>query len=103
MPRNQSEYEYIADDLRRQIATGRLKPGDRLPSTAQLAPRYRVSVQPVKTAILLLHTDGWTVGKQSRACSSPTHYQPDQIRRSAKWLAHLEPRRVLWMTAGDAV
>ncbi|MFF6967740.1 GntR family transcriptional regulator [Streptomyces anthocyanicus] len=42
----------VADDLRRQITTGRLGPGDRLPSESVLADRYKVSTATLRSALL---------------------------------------------------
>ncbi|MFJ3834234.1 GntR family transcriptional regulator [Streptomyces sp. NPDC090054] len=48
----------IADDLRNQISTGRLKAGERLPSEAQLAVRYAVSTPTLRNALALLQAEG---------------------------------------------
>ncbi|MEU9705293.1 GntR family transcriptional regulator [Streptomyces sp. NPDC047981] len=48
----------IADDLRTQITTGRLKPGERLPSEPQLAARYHVSTATLRNALALLQAEG---------------------------------------------
>ncbi|MEU6981350.1 GntR family transcriptional regulator [Streptomyces sp. NPDC046371] len=48
----------IADDLRSQITTGRIKPGERLPSEAQLATHYKVSTPTLRNALALLQAEG---------------------------------------------
>lgn len=48
----------IADDLRNQISTGNLKAGERLPSEAQLATRYKVSTPTLRHALALLQGEG---------------------------------------------
>ncbi|MEV4938892.1 GntR family transcriptional regulator [Streptomyces zaomyceticus] len=48
----------IADDLRTQIATARLKAGERLPSEPQLAARYKVSTATLRNALALLQAEG---------------------------------------------
>nr|WP_229819328.1 GntR family transcriptional regulator [Streptomyces lateritius] len=48
----------IADDLRSQITTGVLKPGERLPSEPQLAARYEVSTVTLRNALALLQAEG---------------------------------------------
>ncbi|ROQ96785.1 GntR family transcriptional regulator [Streptomyces sp. 2132.2] len=53
-----SRRQTIADDLRRQIATGRFKAGERLPSEAQLATRYEVSTPTLRSALALLQGEG---------------------------------------------
>ncbi|MEW2356400.1 winged helix-turn-helix domain-containing protein [Spirillospora sp. NPDC029432] len=59
-------YLQIADDLRQQVADGRLAPGDALPSTAQLREQYDVSAGVVKAAISVLRTEGVVVGQQGK-------------------------------------
>lgn len=48
----------IADDLRNQIATGRIKPGERLLSEAQLAAQYMVSTPTLRSALAVLQREG---------------------------------------------
>ncbi|MGP3753755.1 GntR family transcriptional regulator [Streptomyces sp. IBSNAI001] len=48
----------IADDLRHQIKTGSIKPGERLPSEASLAARYRVSTVTLRRALAVLQGEG---------------------------------------------
>lgn len=49
-------YHQLAQILRQQIATGELRPGDRVPSEVQLCERYEVSPMAVRRAITI-HTD----------------------------------------------
>jgi integrase len=51
-------YEVIAAELREQIATGKLRPGDQLPTIVELAAAHSVSVGTAHRAIDLLHQDG---------------------------------------------
>lgn len=53
-----SRRQSIADDLRHLISTGRFKPGERLPSEAQLAARYTVSTPTLRSALALLQGEG---------------------------------------------
>ncbi|WP_405407059.1 GntR family transcriptional regulator [Streptomyces sp. NBC_01104] len=48
----------IADDLRHQITTGRIKSGERLPSEVGLAARYRVSTVTLRRALAVLQSEG---------------------------------------------
>ena len=57
-------YQRIADDLRTQIRTGRLKAGDRLPTQPEMADRYHCSVQPVRAALLRLELEGLIESRQ---------------------------------------
>ena len=42
------------------------RPGDRLPTIAQMADEYAVAQTVVKTALTLLGRDGWTRGVQGK-------------------------------------
>ncbi|WP_217142672.1 GntR family transcriptional regulator [Streptomyces sp. AC627_RSS907] len=53
-----SRHYDIADDLRHQITTGRIKPGERLPSEAGLADHYKVSTVTLRSALAVLQGEG---------------------------------------------
>jgi GntR family transcriptional regulator len=53
-----SRHHDIADDLRLQITTGHLKPGERLPPESGLADRYKVSTQTLRSALAVLQGEG---------------------------------------------
>ncbi|MDT3395230.1 GntR family transcriptional regulator [Streptomyces sp. B1866] len=51
-------YERIADDIRRAIRAGELKPGDRLPSEERLAEKYGRSMPTLREALRTLRDEG---------------------------------------------
>lgn len=51
-------YEVIAESLREQIRTGKLKPGDQLPTIAKLAVANTVAVGTAHRALTLLRNEG---------------------------------------------
>ncbi|MFJ2589543.1 GntR family transcriptional regulator [Streptomyces sp. NPDC087538] len=53
-----SRHSDIADDLRQQITTGRIQPGERLPSEADLADQYKVSTVTLRRALAVLQGEG---------------------------------------------
>lgn len=53
----------IANDIERRIGAGLLKPGDELPSQAELAESWECSLAPVKRAIADLDTRGVIVSR----------------------------------------
>ncbi|MFF7384338.1 GntR family transcriptional regulator [Streptomyces griseoluteus] len=53
-----SRHHDIAEDLRQQITTGRIAPGERLPSEAGLADRYKVSTVTLRRALAVLQGEG---------------------------------------------
>jgi GntR family transcriptional regulator len=54
----------IADDLRSQIRSGQLQPGEALPTSRDLATRYSVTDRTVSAAIDLLKAEGLVIGEQ---------------------------------------
>ncbi|MFY1672158.1 winged helix-turn-helix domain-containing protein [Plantactinospora sp. WMMB334] len=52
----------LAERIRRQIESGELSPGDKLPSTSQLCDIYGVSSIVVRNAMLTLKAEGLVVG-----------------------------------------
>jgi DNA-binding GntR family transcriptional regulator len=59
-----SKYEALAAELREQIKSGELRPGDRLPSIAQLREQYKVSYGTVQCAMLVLKVERLVEGRQ---------------------------------------
>ena len=59
-------YSQLANILSHSMATGILRPGDQLPSEAQLCERYDVSPMTVRRAINLLVDQGFVVAEQGR-------------------------------------
>ncbi|MFJ4837487.1 GntR family transcriptional regulator [Streptomyces sp. NPDC088746] len=53
-----SRHHDIADDLKHQITTGRIKAGDRLPSEVGLARQYEVSTATLRSALAVLQGEG---------------------------------------------
>ncbi|RKH47275.1 GntR family transcriptional regulator [Corallococcus sp. AB049A] len=47
-------YQRIVDDVKRQVRTGALRPGDRLPSTRELARRWKVALATAAHALRTL-------------------------------------------------
>jgi GntR family transcriptional regulator len=56
-------HQQIAADLRAQIMSGDLGPGQRLPTTGQLMDRYAVTGQTVQRTLGVLKAEGFVVGR----------------------------------------
>jgi DNA-binding GntR family transcriptional regulator len=56
--RPQALHVHVADDLRAELAAGRLTPGVRLPSERELAKRFAVSRATIVSALNLLRAEG---------------------------------------------
>jgi DNA-binding GntR family transcriptional regulator len=83
-------YQQVADDLRSQIATGRLPVGEAIPSTAQLIQRYRVSSTVVRQAVARLRGEGLVVGQPGKAVY--VRATPNEIERESLQLEDLAQR-----------
>lgn len=59
-------YLQIGDFVKHQVATGRLKPGDQLPTVRQLATDLRVNPNTVARAYDMLDTDNVITTQQGR-------------------------------------
>jgi GntR family transcriptional regulator len=52
-------YEQIAADIRTAIQSGRMQPGDRLPTEREHAARYGVAVGTYRQAVAMLRDEGF--------------------------------------------
>jgi DNA-binding FadR family transcriptional regulator len=59
-------FEVIAEVLREQIHSGRLKPGDALPTQTVLMREFGASSLTVQKAMALLKQDGWVVSRPGK-------------------------------------
>jgi GntR family transcriptional regulator len=66
MPTAQPSFRRIVDEIAAKIKSGELKPGDKLPSTSQLAQQYDVSTGTVYRALTLLHDRELITGQPGR-------------------------------------
>jgi GntR family transcriptional regulator len=71
-----SKFEDLAADIRQQIRTGQLKPGDRLPSISKLRDKYGVSYGTIRSAMLVLKAEKLIVGRPGDAV-----YVHEEIKR----------------------
>jgi GntR family transcriptional regulator len=62
MPAPQSKTQQIIDAIVADIASGRLKPGDRIASAAELRERFGTSITPVREAVNNLKARGVLTG-----------------------------------------
>lgn len=81
---SQPAYAQLANILRQCIASGLLRPGDQLPSEAQLCERYGVSPMTVRRALNILIDEGVILAEQGRgtfvkpiAMSAATFHLPE--------------------------
>jgi DNA-binding GntR family transcriptional regulator len=100
-------YAQLARILRGQIAAGTFRPGDRLPSEAQLCERYGVSPMTVRRVINILVDEGLVVAEQGRGTFvkpldlGTASFDLDNLKRlfqedagtRVRLLGHASPRR----------
>ncbi|GGM32138.1 hypothetical protein GCM10011608_15820 [Micromonospora sonchi] len=66
MPTAEAPYHRIANDIAAKIKSGELKPGDKLPSTREIAESYNVHMNTVSRALSLLHDRKLITGQPGR-------------------------------------
>lgn len=70
LPKNSlPKYRRLADALRTAVRIGRLRPGEVLPSTRELARRFKFHRHTVMTALAELEAEGWVEAREK------VHYQ----------------------------
>jgi GntR family transcriptional regulator len=81
-------YKLIADDLRSKIASGRLRPGDDVPTEGELAARWHTSRGPIRNALAALRQDGLietTRGRPGRVIERRAYQAVDVSIPFTKW------------------
>lgn len=63
----QSPYQQVAEHLRKDIRTGRRKPGSVMPTTQELATEYGIAMSTAARALALLRDEKWIVTRPSKA------------------------------------
>ncbi|WP_405093134.1 winged helix-turn-helix domain-containing protein [Micromonospora sp. NBC_01392] len=63
---SEAAYLQVARDIREQVSSGQLKPGDKLPSFAALCEHYKVSNTVIRAAMLVLKAEGLIDGRQGK-------------------------------------
>lgn len=75
-------YEQIYDSVRRDIADGKISPGEKLPSTRFLAKYLGVSRSTVELAYDQLNAEGYTSSRQGSGCYACDISELYQIQKS---------------------
>ncbi|UNK71524.1 GntR family transcriptional regulator [Microbacterium sp. H1-D42] len=81
-------YTRIAEDLRARITTGDLRPGDRVPTEAELAERWRTSRGPIRNALSTLRAEGLIEthrGRPARVVSKKADQAVDMSVPFTRW------------------
>ncbi|QMU98573.1 GntR family transcriptional regulator [Microbacterium esteraromaticum] len=85
-------YIDIADDLRARIASGELRPGDDVPTEAELAERWQTSRGPIRNALAALRSEGLvetTRGRPARVVSVKATQAVDMSVPFTRWARDL--------------
>lgn len=81
-------YKTIADDLRQSIASGRLAPGDDVPTEGELAAKWNTSRGPIRNALAALRNEGLietTRGRPSRVIERKAQQAVDVSIPFTRW------------------
>jgi DNA-binding GntR family transcriptional regulator len=60
-------YKQLAEFIRADIRSGKLKPGEAVPTTKQLTEEYGVAMSTAARALALLRDEAWTVSRPSKS------------------------------------
>ena len=85
-------YTQIADDLRAQIASGVLRPGDDVPTEADLAERWHTSRGPIRNALAALRGEGLIEtgrGRPARVVARKANQAVDVSAPFTRWARDL--------------
>jgi len=63
---SRAPYLQTAEALRREISAGRLRPGDKLPSSRELQQRYQIASTTVQNALRVLREEGLIYSVQGK-------------------------------------
>ncbi|MEU6233524.1 GntR family transcriptional regulator [Kitasatospora sp. NPDC047058] len=63
---HRAPYVQVADALREEIRSGKLQPGQKLPSARQLADRFQVAVMTASSGVRVLREEGLVSSTQGR-------------------------------------
>ena len=89
---NQPIYEQIYTQIRNQILSGELAPGQGLPSIRALAKDLRISVITTKRAYEELEREGFLTTVPGKGCfvapQNPELVREDTLRRAEEHLSH---------------
>lgn len=86
-------YERVAESIRHDIRSGKLKPGDRLPGNRAVAEIHRVSLGTAQKALGVLHDEGWvstTPAVGVFVADSPPEGEPVTLARVNQALTDLQ-------------
>ena len=86
-----TKHEHVAESLRQRIQSGKLKPGDDLPSEAEVCSQFDVSRTTARKAFAELERDGLARSEQGRGrvVTTPPDFHDDGDRSTA-WIVHGE-------------
>lgn len=84
-------YRRIADDLRARIESGRIGPGDRLPTELELADAYQASRNTVRDAVRWLINRGLVETRPGQGTFAAWHPEPFVTTLSGDWEADAGP------------
>ncbi|WP_089299669.1 GntR family transcriptional regulator [Haloechinothrix alba] len=83
-------YRRVADQLTAAIESGKLAPGDQLPTHKALADEYGVAVETAKRALTELRNAGLVVTRQGKG--SYVRRKPDDEERSEPVVSEISAR-----------
>lgn len=84
-------YRQVADDLRAQIRSGQLRPGDRVPSEVDLTQIYTVGLETARRAVRLLVAEGLLVKTPNYPTRVAAPVERTEIRKPRQTQVYSRP------------
>ena len=75
-------YEQVKENLRRQIISGAMEPGERLPSVRELAQAEQVNPNTVQRAYRELETEGYIYSVPGKGSFAAERHDVQDMRRA---------------------
>jgi GntR family transcriptional regulator len=95
-------YVQVADELRREIQTGRYTPGQKLPSVRDLSERFNIASMTVNNALRVLREDGLVFSTPGRGTFVRDQAATEATSQDGGQLAQLvEQVQALATTVGE--
>lgn len=83
------KYYDLMEDLRKQIVSGKIKPGEKLPSENELSGTYQVSRQTVRKALQILQNEGYIYAEHGRGTFCSEMARRTGETKNIAWSRHI--------------
>ena len=94
-------YKQIADELRERIVLGKLEPGEKLPSEADLVNEFGVAQGTVRQSLAVLRTEGLIVAEHGRGVFVRSRPKIRRVAHDRFLRAHREAGKAAFLVEAE--